>query len=145
MKRILSFALIATSLVTLGNAQNLPSPPSPTTGNDVVAIEFANNAVKPSKPLSGSFWRVNGLSIAMAMADMGMTAHCVSGATCRELNPLFGSRPTLVRLVGISLPLLGAEIATSYYLQKHNKNWKRGPVLNIVTHAIGVASNLRGF
>jgi hypothetical protein len=127
----------------------LPMPPMPNETNaaDVITSEFAKNVVMPArKTANRAFWKLNGLSAATTVADIGMTARCVAIGTCREANPLFGSFPGAGRLFGISLPMMGAQVAASYYLKKHNnKAWKASPVVSILAHGLGVASNVPHF
>lgn len=129
-------------------AQNLPSPPVPVASlsGELVVGEFAKDAVVPKKTADSQFWKWSGVSAALDFVDIALTAHCVSGATCRELNPLFGAHPSVGRLVGVSLPLLGAQLASTYYLKKYgNKHWKAGSKAAIATHAIGALTGILNF
>lgn len=134
-------------VASLSWGQLLPAPPAPdgTQSSDVITAQFAADATAPAKVVDGGFWRWNGLASAAGITDLALTAHCVSGSTCTELNPLYGPHPSVARLFGTGAPIMAAQFAVSYYLKTHNKNWKVPTAIRVAGHVYGIATGLAHF
>jgi hypothetical protein len=75
-------------------------------------------AVRPK--LGKAFWIPWGIAFGLMIADAELTTHCLKLPNCAEGNPLFGEKPSRLRIYGIKL----AAIAPGFYL---SQKWKRYP------------------
>jgi hypothetical protein len=92
--------------------------------------------------LNQTYFLLNGLNLGMALADVGLTQHCIADHRCKEGNPMMPS--SQAGQIGISVGLFAYGAGTSYWLKKHkSKVWWTPPAVGVVSHIIGVASGLR--
>jgi hypothetical protein len=96
--------------------------------------------------LDRRFVLLHTLSTLVLIADAESTAHMLEEhPKARELNPIFGKRPTRARIYSIALPLNAFVIYQSYRAKKvapRRTVWTLGPKLSIATHTIATLTNL---
>lgn len=90
--------------------------------------------------LSGKFILMGAITTAATIADVELTSRCLRAGTCREANPLFGSNPSQARMYGITVPILGGQMALAAWL-KHRDPGSRAwlfPLLSgTAAHTVG--------
>ncbi len=92
------------------------------------------------------FVTLAGISLAANIFDLEATARTSSSGRGREMNPLFGARPSRARLYGTALPLWALSLWGSHYYRKHtpeSKWWQLPMIVGAVAHAAAGTSNLR--
>lgn len=99
--------------------------------------------VPPRNPrvLDRKFMLLSSVHLGMALADVGLTQHCLAEHQCSEANPLMPSS----RAGQLSIGLGGFAYATaaSYWLKKHRSRlWWTPPAAGVATHIVGVASGI---
>ena len=68
------------------------------------------------------FWLLVSVSTASMVADYETTQSCLKRLTCKELNPIFGSRyPSRARMYAIGGALTSLSVYGSYRLKKKGK------------------------
>ncbi len=90
-----------------------------------------------------NFWLLTGLSVAMTVADIELTQHCIHKGTCHEGNPLV---PTTNRakLYPFQLGVTAAQSYFAYRLKKKGaKRWWLPQFSLSVSHGVGVAFGVR--
>lgn len=91
--------------------------------------------------LDHKFFLVNAAHLGMALADVGMTQHCIADHRCKEGNPLMPS--SLSGQFSVSLGMFAFTTTESYWLKKHRvRSWWTPPAVGAITHVIGVASGI---
>lgn len=96
-----------------------------------------------SKTADRNFWLLTGVSVAMTVADIEFTQHCLHKHTCHEGNPLI---PTADRtkLYPFQLGVTAAQSYLAYRLkEKGLKMWWLPQVSLSVSHGVGVAFGVR--
>jgi hypothetical protein len=59
------------------------------------------------------------LNVASTVADIEGTQACIHAGTCREGNPIFGSKPTRARAYGVAMPIAFGTYALAGWMKKH--------------------------
>ena len=162
MKRTWALVVSLFFLTVLGNTQTLKTSGGiETASNSAAPVSFADvsNAemlpVAPSKlakPLEGeraankTFWIVNAYQFLWTVADIESTAFNLNkSSTCREMNPLVGSRPSRATLYLSNLPVMvGAGYLSYRSRTKHGKYWYLLPSIAGSAHAAGTVWNMTG-
>ena len=118
------------------SANTLPGGPA----NFEVASPVGHNKTKTVK--TASYLLVLAAASAATVADCEYTNALLSNPHRRELNPLFGSRPSRARMYGISIPILGVNALLSARAKKAGSRWwPLGLGLVAGSHTAGVAYN----
>ena len=106
-------------------------------------VEFSLPAALVARPvLNKTYFVLNGLHLGMALADVGMTQHCIAEHRCKEGNPMMPS--SQAGQISVSVGVFAYASATSYWLKKHkSKLWWAPPAVGLVAHTIGFTSGLR--
>ncbi len=101
----------------------------------------------PSRPRLGKkFWSLWAIAIGLSIANVENTAHCSSSPHCWETNPLFGRRPSRLRMYAIA----GAGVGVSFYVSQMFKRdpggdtalWWVPPVMVIGANSTSLAYDL---
>jgi hypothetical protein len=97
---------------------------------------------KRKKVFDKKFALLAGLAAGLTIADFEMTQRCLHRHTCVEANPLM---PTSRAGMYISnMPLNAALFWWSYRRKQDGKRlWWLAPVITVVSHAVGVGTNVR--
>lgn len=125
-------------------------------GNESVYSPFSrslSSGVAPSARSSASFTRVptvsvprtldsryfliNGLHLALALLDAGITQRCIATHQYQEGNPLMPS--SFGAQLGVDFALVGYSSFVSYKLKKQRSNlWWLSPTIGVTAHSVGV-------
>lgn len=89
---------------------------------------------------------LNALSTLALAADLRTTIHGLnSNPNLRELNPLFGTHPSVGRLLGVAIPIHCFATYEIYRAKRYGPRrgvWKVGPRVSIVAHSLAALNNL---
>ncbi len=97
------------------------------------------------KTVDREFVLLNAVSTLAAALDVQTTVHGLrSSSQIAEINPLFGSRPTLGRILAIAGPVQIFTIFESYRTKRDAPRrgvWRAGPRVSIVAHSVAALNN----
>lgn len=111
----------------------------------VVLPKPVTAAPKEPRILDKKFIALIGVSSALTILDVELTASCLRSNRCVEANPLYGSNPTRARMYGISLPLMGSQTLISAWLRHRyptSKMWLIPMLSGTAAHGVGAATGL---
>ena len=82
----------------------------------------AREEAQKTKVADRKFWLLVSVNTASMVADYETTQSCLKRLTCKELNPIFGSKyPSRARMYAIGGALTGLSVYGSYRLKKKGK------------------------
>lgn len=91
-----------------------------------------------------TFWMLAAAGAALTVIDFEMTQHNLRmHPNGRELNPLFGARPSRARMYGIGVPLTVSAQIFGWYARRRTKAWIAPQLSVIAGHTVGIISNTR--
>lgn len=98
---------------------------------------------QPTKPTADQkFWLLTSMSLALTVADIELTQHCIHRGVCREGNPLIPSARAKVYPMQLGLTVGYAYLA--YRFRKRGvKTWWAPQIALSAGHSIGIAFGLR--
>lgn len=105
---------------------------------------------KPHRKIADKkFWIFAGLQIGATVADFETTQWALrSDPSAREINPLFGERPSRLRMYGIGMPLTAFQIVLQHHAKdiadetgKARAAWIVGAALNSGLHTVLAVHN----
>ncbi|WP_288806234.1 DUF5658 family protein [uncultured Novosphingobium sp.] len=115
---------------TEADAQSVEGPQLPPDIANVSKIEaVASNRFKMPKDIK----YIEMGFVAMNVADAAMTIYCVEKGTCIEKNPLYGSRPSPLRVIGVKAAMAGGHYILVREVAKQSPTLAR--VISITTLA----------
>jgi len=135
LKVLFALALFPFLAVTSVHAQTQ-------TGNDSTKSSDVEAAKPHRKIADKKFWILAGLQIGATAADFETTQWALrSDPGAREVNPLFGQRPSRLKMYGIGMPMTLFQIALQHHAKgladqtgKARAAWIFGAVLNTGLH-----------
>lgn len=84
--------------------------------NSPTKTSYAQSTKPRQKIADKKFWILAGLQVGASIADFETTQWALrSSPGAREMNSLFGQRPTRLRMYGIGLPITAFQIALQYH------------------------------
>ena len=128
MLKFITFAFLLTSVAW---ASELPNAPSSSSKPGLATAD-------------GKFLFLASAYTAALVADYETTQSCLARGACRELNPVFGSHPSRLRMYAIGGAISAGTIYGSYYLKKKRKRYWWVPlVAGTVVHGYLAYRNSR--
>lgn len=125
----------------------VPMNPATPTAQPITLVEASPAKKLSERRIHGSdrtYWTLAIAGIALTVADYELTQRNMrEHPGSRELNPLFGSRPSRSRMYGIGVPLTVAAQVFGWYARRLTRAWSAPQVSVIVGHTIGIVSNTR--
>ena len=92
--------------------------------------------------LASGFWMLTGATIATTVADIELTQHCISRATCHEANPLLLSGRK--RAYAIALPIaIGVSYLGHKWRRDGTRYWWVPQAAVMAGHGVGIGFGLR--
>jgi hypothetical protein len=148
---ILIVGIFLASAIPL-SGQKPPSPESPAAPEKRFSPPEREKGVNPSAlPIhrgpkkhkyDKKFWSVWIPTIAIQFADAGMTSYCLQYPDCREGNPIFGRRPSNLKVYSIKAGAVALGLFFSHKLRTEGtKSWLLPPGIMMVTGIAAVIDN----
>ncbi len=115
----------------------------------VLLVSLPSLAQPKRRVLDKKFWLAVGTVVALTVADVELTQHCIRNRTCREGNPLLGQ--SRGRAYGVNAAILVPMTIVSYHLKKNQDmnrrkkgdiRWWVIPVVKSSSHIAGMAITL---
>jgi len=98
---------------------------------------------KKKHKIDRKFWTVWIPAIVLQFADAGMTSYCVRQPNCAEANPLFGKKPSDLKLYSVKVATVGLFLYFSHSLRRDERSatWLWPPAVLIATGTPTVIHN----
>jgi len=95
-------------------------------------------SVSAPRTLDSRYYLINGLHLAMALLDVGISQRCIATNQYKEGNPLMPS--SLGAQLGVDFALVSYGSFVSYRMKKQGSSaWWVTPIIGVGTHSVGVA------
>lgn len=140
--QILQDAKQQTHLVSSVDSPGMSDSSSASSSSTSGVVELQPSPVATHPVLDKNYFLLNGLHLAVGLADVESTQHCIAAHRCREGNPIMPS--SQAGQITVIIGTFTTAAATSYWLKKHkSRMWWVSPTVGMIAHSIGVASGLR--
>jgi len=146
---IATSVLIPAALILQVTAQSTPRPTAPTPALSAPSLlgapSWASGRPRARTPHRTDFKSLAIWSTSAWAADVATTEIGLTTAGASEINPIFGRRPSPVRLWGTAVPLQGIFLWACYrdsHEHPRGRFWRIAMRVNLGLHTFGAVNNL---